>query len=456
MKDISPDKKKEAKMYFSDAMNKIDESIDYNEYSEVNTSEYFKNSLYKAEDEIDKMVSSPLMTNYKKYKNKKLSFSPKRKKNLIFKRIQWLNERIRNRESEKKIKIIPESVKEKLYEINKDNIKTILKNKTDNQKFYINSQNILPKINSSSKTIEFNTNNRTYNSQKNGLNIDKNIEEKEKEKYMMTEPNNLSNSINNSINRKLNKDYYNNNILSERKRNVLIEKKNRDLPYLEKLASMDFNSNRQTLDSIYLKSIKELENLRLYKEKESERLKKINLLKKKKDKGLKNIMFKNRDKIMKSFLNENIKELSKDKNNREQKIMKDYVEMKLKKDPIIKLSEKFAYANRKPLLTLFHYDEEKKIIKDGPLAKLKVKDKKILKKLDDDNRNTRLLMKRLDEDQEKYTSGGYFFMTKDQDNLSQRNNFRLILDSNTNYQVDNGFLRSFNFTNLKGFDTNEN
>ena len=402
MEDISPDKKKEAKMYFSDAMNKIDESIDYNEYSEVNTSEYFKNSLYKAEDEIDKMVSSPLMTNYKKYKNKKLSLS------------------------EKKIKIIPESVKEKLYEINKDNIKTILKNKTDNQKFYINSQNILPKINSSSKTIEFNTNNRTYNSQKNGLNIDKNIEEKEKEKYMMTEPNNLSNSINNSINRQLNKDYYNNNILSERKRNVLIEKKNRDLPYLEKLASMDFNSNRQTLDSIYLKSIKELENLRLYKEKESERLKKINLLKKKKDKGLKNIMFKNRDKIMKSFLNENIKELSKDKNNREQKIMKDYVEMKLKKD------------------------------QDGPLAKLKVKDKKILKKLDDDNRNTRLLMKRLDEDQEKYTSGGYFFMTKDQDNLSQRNNFRVISESNINYQVDKRFLSGFNFTNLKGFDSFEN
>ena len=449
MKDISPDKKKEAKMYFSDAMNKIDESIDYNEYSEVNTSEYFKNSLYKAEDEIDKMVSSPIMTNYKKYKNKKLSLSPRRKKNLIFKRIQWLNERNRNRESEKRIRINSDSIKEKLYEINKDNIKTIIKKKIDNQRLHINSQNLLPLINSSSKTIEVNANNRTLNSQKNELNI----EEKEKENYLRTEPNNPSNSINNSINKKLNKDYYN-HILSEKKRNILIEKRNRDLTNLDKLTSMDFNSSRQTLDSIYLKSIKELETLRLYKEKETERLKKINLLKNKKDKGLKNIMFKNRDKIMKAFLNENIKELSKDKNNREQKIMKDYVEMKLKKDPIIRLSEKFAYANRKPLLTLFHYDEEKKIIKDGPLAKLKVKDKKIMKKLDDDNRNTRLLMKRLDEDQEKYTSGGYFFMTKDQDNFNQRNNFRVILDSNTNYQVDNGFLSGFNFTNLKGFDEN--
>ena len=449
MKDISPDKKKEAKMYFSDAMNKIDESIDYNEYSEVNTSEYFKNSLYKAEDEIDKMVSSPIMTNYKKYKNKKLSLSPRRKKNLIFKRIQWLNERNRNRESEKRIRINSDSIKEKLYEINKDNIKKIIKKKIDNQRLHINSQNLLPLINYSSKTIEVNANNRTLNSQKNELNI----EEKEKENYLRTEPNNPSNSINNSINKKLNKDYYN-HILSEKKRNILIEKRNRDLTNLDKLTSMDFNSSRQTLDSIYLKSIKELETLRLYKEKETERLKKINLLKNKKDKGLKNIMFKNRDKIMKAFLNENIKELSKDKNNREQKIMKDYVEMKLKKDPIIRLSENFAYANRKPLLTLFHYDEEKKIIKDGPLAKLKVKDKKIMKKLDDDNRNTRLLMKRLDEDQERYTSGGYFFMTKDQDNFNQRNNFRVILDSNTNYQVDNGFLSGFNFTNLKGFDEN--
>ena len=453
MKDLSLDKEKEAKMYFSDAMNKIDESIDYNEYSEVNTSEYFKNSLYKAEDEIDKMVSSPIMTNYKKYRNKKLSLSPKRKKNLIFKRIQWLNERNRNRESEKKNITNSDSIKEKLYEINKDNFKVILKNKIDKQTFHINSKNLLPIIHSSSKTIEDYINNKANNSQKVELNIDKNIEEKEN--YMMTEPNNASNSIKNSINRKLNKDYYN-HILSEKKRSALIEKRNRDLPNLEKITSMDFNSSRQTLDSIYLKSVKELETLRLYKEKESERLKRINLLKKKKDQSLKNNMIKSQDKIMKAFLNENIKELSKDQNNREQKIMKDYVEMKLKKDPIIRLSEKFAYANRKPLLTLFHYDEEKKIIKNGPLAKLKVKDKKIMKKLDDDNRNTRLLMKRLDEDQEKYTNGGYFFMTKDQDNINQRNNFRLILDSNTNYKVDNGFLSSFNFTNLKGFDTNEN
>ena len=53
---------------FSDAMNQIDKSRDYNEYSEVNSSEYFRETLNNAEDEINKMMSSPLISNYKKYK----------------------------------------------------------------------------------------------------------------------------------------------------------------------------------------------------------------------------------------------------------------------------------------------------------------------------------------------------------------------------------------------------
>ena len=59
------------KIYFSDAMKEIDESIDYNEFSEINSSNYFKETLYKAEDEVDKLMSTSLMVNYKK--NKKFS-----------------------------------------------------------------------------------------------------------------------------------------------------------------------------------------------------------------------------------------------------------------------------------------------------------------------------------------------------------------------------------------------
>jgi hypothetical protein len=53
---------------FSDAMNQVDKSRDYNESSEVNSSEYFRETLNNAEDEINKMMSSPLISNHKKYK----------------------------------------------------------------------------------------------------------------------------------------------------------------------------------------------------------------------------------------------------------------------------------------------------------------------------------------------------------------------------------------------------
>ena len=74
-----------------------------------------------------------------------------------------------------------------------------------------------------------------------------------------------------------------------------------------------------------------------------------------------------------------------------------------------------------------------------------------MQKLDDDNRNTKLLMKRLDEDQEKYTSGGYFFTTKDQDIANKRNNYKKNLYSD----LDSAYTSGFNFTNLKGFDSLE-
>ena len=43
--------KEKGNIYFSDAIKQIDESLEYNEYSEINySSDYFKDSLYKAED----------------------------------------------------------------------------------------------------------------------------------------------------------------------------------------------------------------------------------------------------------------------------------------------------------------------------------------------------------------------------------------------------------------------
>ena len=452
MKEKEQKNKKDETLYFCKAIDKIDESMDYNEYSEVNTSDFFKNSIYKAKDEIDKMVSSPIMTNYRKFKNKNnISLSPKRRKNLIFKKIKFLNKLNKNRGSINKFN--SNSIKEKLYKMKNKNLKAFYKDQIEKQKLNINSQNLLPKIISSSKTIEVNPNNKINNSQKIKLNSKK-IELKEKVNDIL-EPNNVSNTINNTGNNKLVKSYYNNtnnNYFNTKTKISLIKRRNKDNLDIDKMNSKENNSSRHALGNIYKRCIKELETLRLYKEKESEKLERINDYNSKKCKSLKSHIFKNKDKVMKAFLTENIKELNEDKNNKEEKIMRDFIQLKLKKDPIIKLSEKFAYANRIPLLTLFNYDEKKKKIKNGPLAKLKIKDKKIMKKLEDDNRNTKLLMKRLDEDQEKYTSGGYFFMSKDQDNTNKRNKYKKSLYSD----LENAYSSGFNFSNLKGFDSFEN
>ena len=65
-------------------MDKIDESLDFNEYNEVNSSAYFKETLFKAEDEVEKMMSSPLMSNFKKYKKQKLAVNLLKKKQRLY------------------------------------------------------------------------------------------------------------------------------------------------------------------------------------------------------------------------------------------------------------------------------------------------------------------------------------------------------------------------------------
>ena len=94
---------------FSDAMNQIDKSRDYNEYSEVNSSEYFRETLNNAEDEINKMMSSPLISNYKKYKrtDKMYPYMFNKNKEYIFKKFFLLNEQMnKDKEREKAKKMM--------------------------------------------------------------------------------------------------------------------------------------------------------------------------------------------------------------------------------------------------------------------------------------------------------------------------------------------------------------
>ena len=144
----------------------------------------------------------------------------------------------------------------------------------------------------------------------------------------------------------------------------------------------------------------------------------------------------NEDTSMNKYLVENINNFNKNNKKKKVNIAKQLEDIRLKRDPILQLSEKFAYLNRKPLLQMFcNTEEEDKKVKKGPLEKLKVKDKFIMDNLEKDNRSKNLLMKRLEEDQIKYRKGGYFFITEENEEES-------IMDKNKNKDKKNTVNKS--------------
>lgn len=439
MKLKSQRNKKKPTIYFSDAIKQIDESIDYNEYSEVNSSDYFKDSLYKAEDEVDKMMSSPLMTNFKKYKNNKLSINLlKKNKELIFNKIKWLNEKGKDKEIIDKNKIKLNSMKKK-KKLNKNKSRSLEfvqeHNISTNQKLNLRNENnsILPQINTTN-TINVVT---TDINRKEELFTKKVKTEKkrkdDKKDILLTVPDGAIKSF--SLNEKININKNDNN--HYKKKDFYFTQTNKDLISLDNKNKNQDNFNRQSLDSMYLKCIKGLETFEFYEKNDKTKL--IFHSYKNKNKKMEKDIYK-KDSQMKKFLFENISEFY--KNNRKS----DNSRLKLKKDSILKLSEKFAYFNRKPLLTLFNCDNKEVKLKNSTLAKLKIKDCNIMKKLENDIRNKNLLMKRLDEDQIKYEKGGYFITIKDKDNDLRNNKFKKIPNSdiNNNTGYDNEF-----FNNIK-------
>ena len=148
---------------FSDAMNVIDKSRDYNEYSEINSSEYFRDTLNNAEDEINKMMSSPLISNYKKYKrtDKMYPYMFNKNKEFIYNKIFFLNKELnkeKEREKErkmqlrKKYKVNPFFERLSKIKVNFSNTKTEANEETEQknvQKLLLTSGNMpfFPKIN---------------------------------------------------------------------------------------------------------------------------------------------------------------------------------------------------------------------------------------------------------------------------------------------------------------------
>ncbi len=175
--------------------------------------------------------------------------------------------------------------------------------------------------------------------------------------------------------------------------------------------------SKNNLKNIYNNCIKSIENFELNSQEKID-IKFSSNMKLENPKPLESRLY-NEDTSMNKYLVENINNFNKNNKKKKVNIAKQLEDIRLKRDPILQLSEKFAYLNRKPLLQMFCNTEEKdKKVKKGPLEKLKVKDKFIMDNLEKDNRSKNLLMKRLEEDQIKYRKGGYFFITEENEEES--------------------------------------
>ena len=433
--------KKSESMYFTEAIDEINEGIEYNENDEINNSGYIKNILNKEGSEIENMISCSLLLNDKLFLNNLSLNMLKKKKDILLRNKQLGNEKNQQRRNTRLIQRNSNTNIEMLnINIDKNKLKLFNNKKDKNQIHNLKSIDLLPKINSLNKT---NTSGEKYNSKKkikikNEI-IFRNFDRKD---ILLTDPGKGSKSLKDKtiINRR-NKSNLSNinediNFIIKKDRSIINSKKN----YLK-----NYNSTREIMNNIF----KEVKKLKSFEEKETENIEDINNYKKEENINLKNRVYKDNETQMKTFLVENIDKLNKDKNNKEEKIIREYIQLKLKKDPIVKISEKFAYFNRKPLLNLFNFDIKKKKMVHAPLTRLRIKDKKIMKSLEKDNRTKDLLMKRIDKDQDKYNSGGYFFTDKDNDNNYKKNIFKNTFNIENNDNDDDDFLKKFNFTKIR-------
>ena len=416
-------------IFFSEAMNRIDERRDYNEYNEVNSSAYFKDTLYRAEDEIDKMMSSPLISNYRTYKKpKKLSMNMiKKNKNYILNKLFLLTEKAKKDEIKRKEMEKEKNKKKKKYKVNpiyerlskiKINFSNLKKDDNDeNQK-----NKLLLKTGNISTFPKINTFNKNNNKQK-----------ENKGKILLTVPGPKK--------RNFDENLFKDKIMQTSTNRYFAKTHEKNLDNWEDKPIR--SSNNKFLKSMYQECLKRID--RLETEVNERQLKtKLNISPSKKLENqifLENRIY-NQDSSMNKYLIENINIFNKANEKKKVNIAKQIEDMKLKRDPILKLSNEFAYKNRKPLLSLFIYEskeEKENQVKKSPLAELKVKDALIMKNLEKDNRNKNLLIKRLEEDQTKYKKGGYFIITNSDSDIEfmKNNNEQNIKDDNDNMNIIN-------------------
>ena len=415
-------KKKNLQITFSDAMNQIDKNRDFNEYNEMNSSAYFKETMNNADEEINKMMSSPLISYYRKIKRPTKVYTNLIKnvnKEYFLKRFLLLDKGSKdkskkdiNNKPRKKIKINP--IFERLSQIkmnfNYKHKKEMKEEKSQKEKLLLTSGNtpFFPKINKN-------------------FNIEK--------KYIFSKKRNFE-------------DFFSKTKLDSTRNFSRTHDKN--------LMNYELNhksSKKFVLKNIYEKCLKGIEN---FESKEQRDLKISPKIKIEKPKTLEKNHLYNNDIEMNKYLVENINVFYEIKEKKKVNIAKQIEDLRLKRDPILHLSEKFAYLNRKPLLKLFNInntEEEEVKSKDrkGPLAKLKVKDRIIMENLEKDNRNKNLLIKRLEEDQIKYRTKGYFFITEENEEDESK-----IQSKKNNNETNKTISSENNYDDKSNIDENNN
>jgi hypothetical protein len=419
------DKKRKLMITFSDAMKEIDESRDFNEYGEINSSGYFQETMNNADYEINKMMSSPLISIYRRYKRPNNTYQNmlKRDKEYIMNRLIPMDKiklikkkQEENSQKKKKIKINPIFDRLAKIKIDFSNYTKTESNeeKVKNKKLLLTSGNIpfFPKIN-------------------------KNFSERKKIIFKPLSKKRNSNSEDIFLKTKIeNKHYFS-------------KTHNKTLNFYE---INHRSSNKNLLKSMYNECLKGIENLE-YNSQEQKELKFSSKMKVIKPIDLEDRLYNN-DEGMNKYLIENINIFNENNRKKNVNIAKQLEDIRLKRDPILKLSEEFAYKNRKPLFSLFNYgknDKENMTARKGPLAQLKVKDAMIMKSLEKDNRNKNLLIKRLEEDQAKYKKGGYFFeiMKNEEEPIKVNPKKNGKDDSNKNMDEENNILNKENNTENK-------
>ena len=205
--------------------------------------------------------------------------------------------------------------------------------------------------------------------------------------------------------------------------------------YANSTANYNLTQTKANLSKIYLNCIRDIKSFKYLNIESKSREKKRAKINSSFEKLLKNnsigVSYNKNSKIIRNsknkynscekdkILEEDLKEKESNKDNYKKAKLKDIL-FKSKNDIISNLSEKFAYNINNKLLKIFSTDGTK-TFSQIRMKKFKIKNRNILNDLEDDNRNVKLLIKRVDNNLYKYKNNDYFFVRNNKKNGNNKN-----------------------------------